>query len=307
MLLDERRLRAFVAVAERLSFTKAAAELGVAQQPLSQQIARFEHDLGVRLFERTTRAVALTEAGAALYRDALDLLDRSARAHRNAVEASLGAIGSITIGVGNYAVDTIFTDVLRAFRTRYPNVAVTLYEHHTVDQIDALRSGAIDVGFALLAPERDDIERELMHEEGFALAHPTGEPIDAAAPLDLRTVRDRSFIAAPRRFSPGLDDIKNQIYADAGFQPVIAQYAMQASTMLALVAAGVGLLLTPAATRNLSRPGVTFVRVATHRRVQLHMIARRTDRASTVSENFRTVARECREAKGWLHDPNLNA
>jgi DNA-binding transcriptional LysR family regulator len=300
MLFDERRIRAFVAVAERLNFTRAAADLGVAQQPLSQQIARFERDLGVRLFERTTRSVALTAAGSTLYRDALDLLARNERAHRNALEASTGAAGHITIGVGNYAIDTILTDVLRAFRERFPNVTVALYEHHTVDQLDALRSGEIDVGFALLAPDHDDIEREVMHEAGWVLARPGDAGVIDAPARNLAEFRDAAYVAAPRQFSPGLDDLKTQLFRHAGFAPAIAQYAMQTSTMLALVAAGVGLLLTPSATQNLRREGVEFVRIATPVRVQLHMIARRTDKPSTVLENFRTIARERRAACGWL-------
>jgi DNA-binding transcriptional LysR family regulator len=300
MLFDERRVRAFVAVAERLNFTRAAADLGVAQQPLSQQIARFERDLGVRLFERTTRSVALTPAGSALYRDALDLLARNELAHRNALEASSGAAGHITIGVGNYAIDTILTDILRAFRERFPNVTVALYERHTVDQLDALRSGEIDVGFALLAPDHDDIERDVMHEEGWVVARPGHAGAIDAAPRDLAEFRNASFVAAPRQFSPGLDDLKTALFRQAGFQPAIAQYAMQTSTMLALVAAGVGLLLTPAATQNLRRDGVEFVRIATPLRVQLHMISRRAGKPSMVLENFRTIARECRTQSGWL-------
>jgi len=305
MLFDERRIRAFVAVAERLNFTRAAADLGTAQQPLSQQIARFERDLGVRLFDRTTRSVTLTPAGSALYRDALDLLARNERAQRNAVEAATGAAGAITIGVGNYAIDTILTGVLRAFRARYPNVVVSLYEHHTVDQLAALRSGAIDVGFALLAPDHEDIEREVMHEAGWVLARPGDGGVcdDPARPL--ADFRDQPFVAAPRQFSPGLDDLKTILFRDAGFDPAIAQYAMQTSTMLALVAAGVGYLLTPAATQNLHRDGVEFLRIATPLRVQLHMIARRTERPSTVLENFRAIVRERRAADGWLRDASV--
>lgn len=300
MLFDDRRVRAFVAVAERLSFTRAAADLGIAQQPLSQQIARFERDLGIRLFDRTTRSVTLTDAGASLYRDARDLLSRNERAERNALEAACGAAGHITVGVGNYAIDTILTDLLRTFRERFPHATVTLYEHHTVDQLDALRRGEIEIGFALLAPDHDDIEREVMHEEGFVLARPGTAP-PSREPLALATFRDEPFVAAPRQFSPGLDDIKTLLFRDAGFQPTIAQYAMQTSTMLALVAAGVGRLLTPAATQNLHRPGVEFVRIATPRRAQLHMIARRGGRPSAVLENFRAIARERRDACGWIN------
>jgi DNA-binding transcriptional LysR family regulator len=301
VLLDVQRLRAFVAVAERLNFTRAAAHLGIAQQPLSHKIARLERDLGVRLFERNTRRVSLTEAGAVVYRDARDLLARIEATHHNAHRAARGESGRIVVGAGNYGVQHAVPTILRAFHARYPGVSIELYEHHTTDQLDALRRGEIDVAFAILPAEHDDLQLELMHETGFALAMASDARVAANRTVDLADFRDARFLATPRHLSPGLDDVKALIFREAGFTPIIAQYATQISTILALVSAGVGMLLTPSATlQPLSQAGIRHIPVTSRHRVALHMVTRCDEHESLVLSNLCTIARGVRDASGWL-------
>jgi DNA-binding transcriptional LysR family regulator len=300
MLLDLRRLRAFVAVVEHRNFTRAAAQLGIAQQPLSQQIARLERDLGVRLLDRDTRKVALTEAGAEVYRDALDLIARTEAAQRKAQRAARGEIGRIVVGAGNYGIDHAVPTILRAFHARYPGVEIELYEHHTADQIDALRRGEIDIAFAIAPGIDETFEAEPMHEEGFVLVLSSQSPYRVSGPVDLAAFRDARFLATPRRLSPGLDELKEKIFRDAGFTPTIAQYATQISTLLALVSAGVGILLTPAALQSLSRPDIVHLPVKTPHRVSLQMLTRRSARPNPPLANLIEVAREIRREQNWL-------
>jgi len=299
MLVDVRRLRAFISVADHRNFTRAAEQLGIAQQPLSQQIARLERDLGVRLFDRDTRNVSLTEAGVEVYRDALDLIARVEAAQRNAQRAARGEIGRIVVGAGNYGIDHVVPTILRAFHARYPGVEIELYEHHTADQLDALRSGEIDIAFAI-GPEADpQFAIEPMHEEGFVLILPAHHPYTGSGPANIADFRDERFLATPRSLSPGLDELKERIFRDAGFVPVVAQYATQISTMLALVSAGVGILLTPAALRSLSRPDIVHIPVATPHRITLQMVTRHARHAPALA-NLLEVAREIRASEGWL-------
>jgi len=299
MLVDVRRLRAFISVADHRNFTRAAEQLGIAQQPLSQQIARLERDLGVRLFDRDTRNVSLTEAGVEVYRDALDLIARVEATQRNAQRAARGEIGRIVVGAGNYGIDHVVPAILRAFHARYPGVEMELSEHHTADQLEALRSGEIDIAFAI-APEPDaQFAIEPMHEEGFVLILPADHPYTGRGPANIADFRDERFLATPRTLSPGLDELKERIFRDAGFVPAVAQYATQISTMLALVSAGVGILLTPAALRSLSRPDIVHVPVATPYRITLQMLTRRGRHAPALA-NLLEVAREIRDNQGWL-------
>lgn len=291
--MDPRRLQMFVAVAESLSFTNGAKSLGMAQQPVSAQIAKLEHDIGIMLFERSTRRVRLTEPGRRLYIDAREILSALERAKRNVVTASRGESGSLAIGCGELAVDTLLPRLLRAFHERYPDVAITLYEHHTSDQLDALRRGDIDVGLALLPTPADDIVAEVLSQDGFVIAlasqaHPKRRP----APVRLEEFRDAGFIAAPRYRSPGLDEMKAELFRDAGFAPRIVQFASNASTMLAMVSAGIGVLLTPEPISRVAIDGVRFVPLQTDRRVRLCMVRRREETASPALENFCSVARE---------------
>jgi DNA-binding transcriptional LysR family regulator len=291
MLIDPRRLRSFVAVAEELNFTRAAERLGIAQQPLSQQIARLERDVGARLFERSTRRVSLTDAGRSLYGDAVELLARLDDARRRALLASRGEAGRITIGCGSYAVESLLPRLLRTFRDRYPGVTVSLYEGHTADQLEALRRGDIDIAFAISPAESEDLVAETISEDGFVVATALNRKIPKGRAVPLSEFRGATFVAAPRWLSPGLDDLKARLFADAGFEPKIGVHASQLSTMLTLVAAGVGCLLTPAAIAGIARTDLAYVPIKTHRRVPLSMVARRASRESAVLHNLCGLAR----------------
>jgi DNA-binding transcriptional LysR family regulator len=291
-LIDPRRLQMFVAVAETLSFTHGAKSLGLAQQPVSAQIARLERDLGAALFERNTRRVRLTESGRRLYTDAREILSALDRARRNVVMASRGEIGSLAIGCGELAVESLLPKILRAFHAQFPEVTVTLYEHHTSDQLDALRRDDIDVGFALLPTPADDISAEILSEDGFVVAVATSDRPQLLGPIPITAFRAAGFIATPRYRSPGLDELKADVFRDAGFEPRIVQLATNASTMLALVAAGIGVLLTPEPISRVAMDGVSFVPIETKRRARLSMITRREAAPSAALTNFCNVARQ---------------
>src|ERR1700677_3427531 len=106
----------------------------MAQQLVSSQIARLEHDLGIVLFERNTRSVQLSVPGRRLYADAQDILGRLEAAPRHVVLASQGQSGSIAIGCGEYAVESVLPQLLHQYRELYPDVAVSLYEQRTAAQ-----------------------------------------------------------------------------------------------------------------------------------------------------------------------------
>ena len=292
VLMDPRRLQVFVAVAESLSFTHGARSLGMAQQPVSAHIARLERDLGAALFERHTRRVRLTEPGRRLLIDAREILNALERARSNVVTASRGEIGSLSIGCGELAVDTVLPKILRTFHKQFPHVSIALYEHHTSDQLDALRRDDIDVGFALLPAPADDIAAEVLSEDGFVVAVAAPNRPTSRGVVPITAFREAGFIATPRYRSPGLDDIKSAVFRDAGFEPRIVQLATNASTMLALVAAGIGVLLTPEPISRLTMNGVVFVPIDTQRRARLCMITRRDVEPSPALANFCNVARE---------------
>jgi DNA-binding transcriptional LysR family regulator len=146
--MELRHLRYFVAVAEGLNFRRAAARLGVAQPALSKQIKSMEDEIGVRLLDRNTGGVALTDAGATFLDESRDILERVEMAQKAARDAALGTSGRLAIGSLGVVTASFLPSALAAFRARYPKVEVTLHEAPVSEQIQALQNGTVQVAFA---------------------------------------------------------------------------------------------------------------------------------------------------------------
>lgn len=147
--MELRHLRYFVAVAEALSYRRAAERLRVAQPALSKQIQDLEAFVGTRLLNRNTGGVSLTDAGAVLLEEARDILERVELAAAAAREAGAGEGGRLTIGSLGAVSASFLPASLAAFRERYPRVEINLHEATMPEQMAALRSGVIQLGFAI--------------------------------------------------------------------------------------------------------------------------------------------------------------
>lgn len=146
--MELRHLRYFVAVADELNFRKAAETLSISRPALSKQIKDLESELGVRLLERDTVSVSLTKAGEVFRSDARALLAQAEQAIRRVTEAQAGRLGRLRIGsIGMIATDFL-PATLKVFRKSFPSVDVDFVELQPEEQLDALDSGMIDVGFA---------------------------------------------------------------------------------------------------------------------------------------------------------------
>src|SRR5689334_9949487 len=144
--MDARLLRSFVAVAEELHFGRAARRLHLSQPPLSVHVKRLEADLGVQLFERTRRRVALTTAGAELLERARRLLADAEQAVAEVQRVARGETGRVTIGYTSTATHVVLPEALPRFRAAHPEVRVELVELRSALQPDALRAGRVDLG-----------------------------------------------------------------------------------------------------------------------------------------------------------------
>src|SRR5690606_18837581 len=130
----------FIAVAEDLSFTRAAERLHIGQPPLSQSIQMLEEDIGTKLFERTRRWVKLTEAGRLFLEDARQIVALTASAAHNARRAGNGEIGDLHLGFNNSTpFTTHFANTINAYRNQFPLVTLHLSEMSTMQQIEAIR------------------------------------------------------------------------------------------------------------------------------------------------------------------------
>lgn len=151
--MEMRHLRAFVAVAEELHFGRAAQRLHVSQPPISQAIKELEAALGLRLFERSSRRIALTPGGEEVLRDARAILTRTESMRRNAHQVASAQTGALSIGFISPAAYSFLPMALRRFCTDLPEVRLALHEASTDRIYSDLEAGALDIGFMFAAPE----------------------------------------------------------------------------------------------------------------------------------------------------------
>jgi len=262
--VDLRLLRYFLAVADAANLSNAALKLGIRQPPLSQQIRKLEQTLGVSLFQRLPRGMALTESGRALQADARAILALTNQAVEHARSVSLGQTGRLTVGfTGTAAFHPFVPAVIRAFRETAPTVSLTLEESSTGELLEAVREGRVEVAF-IRGPygQSSGVQVEMVMEESMLLAFPADHPAvkhKKPARIALSTLADTAFILYRRHSGPGLYDAIISACSAAGFSPLIAQEAPRMLSTLSLVAAGLGVSIVPASVRRVNIEGVVYV------------------------------------------------
>lgn len=257
--MDLRQLRYFQAVAEEGSFSGAARRLHVSQPPLSLHVKTLENELGVRLFDRSNRGVALTPAGQAFYDETRGLLRRLEQAKLKARHAGQGEVGTLSIGFVTIAGFGVLPPALKRFRDKYPHVDVQLHELTTDAQIRELRAERLDLGIGLGPVDEADLTFEPFRRESLLLAAPVRHPlVRGSGPVSLKALANEQFVIPPRDVAPGLYDLVISLCRASGFAPRITQHARQMQTVIGLVASGMGFALVPASVRNLGRSGVQY-------------------------------------------------
>jgi DNA-binding transcriptional LysR family regulator len=225
--MDLRNLRYFVAVAEELNFSRAAGRMYLSQPALSQQIRKLERELGVSLFHRKRNQVELTEAGRTLLdgaRRVLVLVEQTAREVR---EVGGAEARHLKVGFPEYANHTPVADALQTFRRRYPYVELEEHEtftlQETLQQIDKLHKGQLDVGF-MLRPEEDDfIEIEHVLDIELVAALPEGHPLAGQDAISMKELSEERLILFSHGFHPRCYDYVVGCCRQAGFEPRVVQ------------------------------------------------------------------------------------
>jgi DNA-binding transcriptional LysR family regulator len=258
VLPELRLLRSFVAVAEAGSLTRAAGELHVAQQSVSQQMTTLEAQLGVRLLERSSRGVALTDAGAVLLREAKDVL---ARAERAVAAVQRDARATLRVGFLGSVANDFMPPVVRAFRERHPGVALEAEDMAIAALVAGLREGRLDAALSR-PPLVADLATEVVYREPVAAVLPEGHPLATRAQLTLEELAGEPWVLTPRASWPPWHAKYDADFAQAGYQPRVVQRGTTPQGLLALVAAGVGVTRLPLSSRSLRDGGVAFVPLA---------------------------------------------
>jgi DNA-binding transcriptional LysR family regulator len=243
--VEFQQMRYVVAVAETGSFTKAAKRCLVVQSALSHQIARLERELGARLFDRTSRSVRLTPAGAAFLPSARQCLDFAERAAAE-VAAAMGEVrGRLVVGVIPTVAAVDLPAALKVFRERYPHVRVALRMSPSHELVEQVRQGGLDLAFLGLSPStRPEGVRghELARDDHVAVVAPS-HPLAGRAGTDLKALAEELFVDFPAG-SPGRMQ-SDEAFAAAGLDREVAFEVTTAELMAGLIREGLGIAVLP--------------------------------------------------------------
>ena len=290
--MDLRQLRYFVAVAEELSFSRAARKVHLSQPPLSRQVARLEQELGVQLLHRTTHEVSLSEAGTAFLAEARQLLALSVRAGEAARRASRGETGLIRVGFIGSALYSFLPALLRAYRQAYPDVQLALTQLTIAQQAEALRDRAIDVGVIRQAIVDDALVMRCVVKEPFVVAMPLDHPFAGRQKVALRSLAREPFVIFNRGDAPAIYDQTMRICERAGFSPRIVQEARPLATVVGLVATGLGVSIVPASTQRINIDHVVYRPLVGTRAVSEFVLAWHRENRAPVLARFLALARQ---------------
>jgi DNA-binding transcriptional LysR family regulator len=259
--IEFRHLRYFLAVAETLHFSQAAAQLGMAQPPLSQQIRSLERIIGYPLFERTTRGVRLTKVGEYFRERARNAVIRMRDDLEMARRLGSGQEGVLTVGFSGSVMLTTLPKAIERYRRLYPKVELRLRELVTAEQMPSLLDGTLDLGFLRDGEPQDGLSIESILRERFIAVLPTGHKLASKFTIRPRDLRNESFVLFARRMGPLAFDRTLACCEAEGFRPNVVQEAPQWPTVVRLVAAGSGISLAPACVANFAMPGVVYKKV----------------------------------------------
>jgi DNA-binding transcriptional LysR family regulator len=289
--IELRHLRYFLAVAESLHFSKAAQILGIAQPPLSQQIKRLEQLVGHRLFDRTTRGVKLTLAGQLLAERARSTIEKVQDDLVQVRRLGRGEEGTLTVGFSGSVMFSDLPSTLEIYRRRYPKVELRLRELSTAAQISALLVGTLDLAFLRDGDPTEGIQISTLFEERYVAVLPQGHALAHKHSLRTRDLRREPFVLFSRRMGPLAFDRTIACCERDGFRPNIVQDAPQWTTLVRLVAAGLGVSLAPACVATVAIPGAVYreVRATCRTTVDLGVKA---GSATALTGNFIAIARE---------------
>jgi DNA-binding transcriptional LysR family regulator len=293
--MDYRQLRYFIAVAEELSFSRAARRLNISQPPLSIQIKAIETEVGTALFARNRRKVELTPAGEVLLENARRAVRQLEHATEAVRRAGRGEAGTIRLAfTSSVPMREAFARMLRTFRGLYPEVQIELQHMGTGSQFAALADDQID--FGILRPpialqQRRDIKLMPLWRDRSRLFFPSNTPLaSASGPIEMSGLVDQAFIGVDAQVNCGMHEHLMTLCGAAGFTPRIGQEARELNTVLGLVSAGLGIAVLPECYTCMAMPGVSSRPIASADAESWLMIAMRDRAMPPLLQRFVDVA-----------------
>ncbi|WP_025886177.1 LysR family transcriptional regulator [Asaia prunellae] len=250
-MIELRLLRTFLAVANEGNISKAASLLGMAQPPVTRQIAALETALGARLFERLPRGVRLTDAGMAMAKEAQTLLDHHDAMLDKVARTSRGELGHLAVGFTPSAIShSMVAPMLRAFQQTWPGAELTFRENNTSPLLSEVATGRLDVAFVRTPGELPlGVKTELLFDEPMIVAFPRDHVLattSADQAVSLAMLKDADFVMYRNPHNPGFHARVLEACRVEGYEPREAHVVPQMISALNLIEAGMGLSVFPA-------------------------------------------------------------
>lgn len=248
--MNTNQLRYFVAAAEARSFTKAAAQYYISQTAITQQIHALEESLGVLLFDRGSRPVALTPAGTIFLTDARAILERMDHAAHRVREASVGMVGTLRIGYTKGFERSSLSNTLRRFHSDYPNVLLSCYRQNTDRLAAGLLKDEYDIIFTWDSTElvkNESVDYCLVERSPLTVAVYGSHPFSGRSSLKREELRgEKILFMTPSSTGDSVGDHRfYEMYEKAGYQPDILFYSNDVESILMMVAAEEGVSILP--------------------------------------------------------------
>ena len=284
--MELRHLRYFATVARTLNFSAAARELRLAQPPLSAQIKSLEHELGVKLFERSSRGVALTQAGQAFLPKALDALRAAERAGESARSLASGRVDELRVGLIPPALNAAVAARLGAFHAAHPTLRLSFRTAGAATLHAALEAGEIDVALTRPHAASPALREKLLERHELLLAVPAAHPLARRHAVPWRALDGVRALLLNPTANPHYGQFFLQTCARHGARPVIDYAADDLGTLIWLVSAGLGVCPYPSSLATHLPPGVAARPFSPRHRQMEFIAAWRADDAREAVSDF---------------------
>lgn len=271
--MTTRQLTYFLRLAEELHFKNAADKLFIVQPALTKQIQELEAELGVVLFNRNKRNVALTEAGQYLRKEATRIISELEEIKQKIRLVDEGHQGEIRVGYVGSCIHTFLPNCLTTLHEDFPTIQTYLSEMTSASQFSAVLSGELDLAFLRNPSPHKRIEQQLVFQETFSLVVPVNHWLYSENFEGMQQVANEKFILPTKSDGENYHRLQWSICEEAGFMPNIAHETVHGHTVLRLIEHGLGLSLLPTSFQNVTNAAVRFIELTNiQQRAEISMV-----------------------------------
>jgi LysR family transcriptional regulator, benzoate and cis,cis-muconate-responsive activator of ben and cat genes len=300
---EARLLRYFLAVAAELNFTRAAESLGIAQPALSAQIRQLEAQLGVRLLERTTRSVRLTDAGRVVQERGPAALAALAGVWDGARRAGRGETGRLRVAYSPSAGYETAPTLVSGVRDRYPGLEITAEVLPTPDIMRAVRDGRVDVGVARMPQASEGVRLRTVRLERLGALVPADHPLAGRREVDIASIAEHPILMHPRSANPAQFDFVRALFARSGLEPRFVERPVAFDPTQSMIRQGLAIGLVGASSADGLAAGLRWIPLSEPpARLMIELVLREGE-ISPAADRFERVAVATAAAAGWLDAP----